>query len=392
MIDYHVTISFYNSARGSRSGRAIGLAEFMNLGKEHASAIMAYRTLKTTLREMRDESVQKCARISDLQEKLDLGYNPLDPESQSEFEQARQLCELLQQEVDALSHNIERGDIEADRIKRSLPAATLSGLFEPTRAERNLKHHSGFICIDIDDHFNRKDSSGHNISYPQSLDAVPTVLASFPWVAYAAHSVGGVGYYALIPLGPIDEVHTHKWYFECLEEEFLQYGLVIDPACSDVTRLRILSYDNAPYRNAAAVPYMGRANFVGRAERERRAEEQLRQALAASHRDRLRQNPDDPLRDAELCVSQIEQRALDVTESYDQCIKLGRSLYSLGDSGLYLWQRICRYRSASHSQLRTDAELEQKWQTLSRTGAIDIGYFFNVCKAHDIYAHRSNNP
>lgn len=391
MIDYYVPISVYTSARDSRSGRAMGLAEFMNLGKEYAPTIMAYRTLKASVRELKEHADQKTNLLNSHQETLALGYNPLDPDGLREYLCIQRRCKVLRREIEVLQQDIARGSAEADNMKRGLPAATLSGLFQPTRAERNLVSHSGFICIDIDDHFNRKDSQGRNVSYPQSLDAVPSVLASLPWVSYAAHSVGGVGYYALIALGPLDAVHTHKWYFECLEEEFLQYGLVIDPACSDVTRLRILSYDNAPYRNARAVPYMGRTNFIGRAERERRAEEARRQALAASHRDRLRQNPDDPLRDAELCVSQIEQRALDITESYDQCIKLGRSLYSLGDSGLFLWQRICHYRSSSHSQLRTDTELEQKWQTLSRTGAIDLGYFFNVCKAHDIYAHRSTS-
>lgn len=389
MIDFYVPISVYSSARGSRFGRTMSLAEFFNLGKEHASIIMAYRTLKSSLRELKDEEARKREQLESFKATLTMGYNPLDPDAQREYVDIQQLCEVLTQELAQLNADIKRGADEADRLKRGLPAATLSGSFEPTRAERNLVRHSGFICIDIDDHFNRKDSQGQNICYTQSLESVPSVLASMPWVCYAAHSVGGIGYYALIPLGPIDDVHTHKWYFECLEQEFLQYGFVIDPACSDVTRLRILSYDKSPYRNAHAVAYMGRSNFVGRAERERLADEQRRQVLAAAHRDRLHQNPDDSLRDADICVTQIERLALDITESYDQCIKLGRSLLSLGDSGLYLWQRLCRYRSASHSQLRTDGELERKWHTLSRTGAIDIGFFFNECKKHGIYARNN---
>ena len=44
-------------------------------------------------------------------------------------------------------------------LKRQLPCATISGMFEPTRSGKNLKEHSGFICLDIDgqDNPNIKD-------------------------------------------------------------------------------------------------------------------------------------------------------------------------------------------------------------------------------------------
>lgn len=35
-------------------------------------------------------------------------------------------------------------------LKRSLPQATISGVFSPTRAKNNLSQHSGLICVDID--------------------------------------------------------------------------------------------------------------------------------------------------------------------------------------------------------------------------------------------------
>ena len=40
------------------------------------------------------------------------------------------------------------------QIKLSLPQATISGVFSPSRSAENLVSHSGLICVDID----RKDN------------------------------------------------------------------------------------------------------------------------------------------------------------------------------------------------------------------------------------------
>ena len=58
-------------------------------------------------------------------------------------------------EYDAI-HEL-RSTTDANRkkqIKLSLPQATISGVFAPTRSAENLVKHSGLICVDID----RKDN------------------------------------------------------------------------------------------------------------------------------------------------------------------------------------------------------------------------------------------
>lgn len=40
--------------------------------------------------------------------------------------------------------------IKKKQIKLSLPQATISGVFSPTRSAENLVKHSGLICVDID--------------------------------------------------------------------------------------------------------------------------------------------------------------------------------------------------------------------------------------------------
>ena len=125
---------------------------------------------------------------------------------------------------------------EQKHFKNSLPHATISGVFEGARKAENLAEHSGLICVDID--------SKDNLEVPDFDLLIENVLSRFEEVLYAAHSVGGKGYFVIIPL---KYPKLHKRQFLQLEEEFAGIGITIDHNCSDVCRLRCLSYDEAPY-------------------------------------------------------------------------------------------------------------------------------------------------
>ena len=49
----------------------------------------------------------------------------------------------------------------------------------------------------------------------------------------------------------------HKEQFEALEKAFDRLGYKIDPACSDICRLRFWSYDPVPYFNLNARLFTG---------------------------------------------------------------------------------------------------------------------------------------
>ena len=372
-------ISVYPRSRYSRVGQSMPLARFMAMGKDYIPQIMAYRKRKQEYNALKQRLSEAKQKVVDLETEVAAGYNPLLDEEPQDYRDACMALADAKNMIETMTPQVEALKKECESMKKDLPGATLSGLFQPTRAKDNLVQHSGFICVDIDDHVNVRNSDGNVVVVAQPLNNVLNVLAELPWVVYAAHSVGGQGYFVLIPVGPIDAQHSHEWYFECLEQEFLQYGLTIDPACSDVSRLRILSYDEHPYRNSRAVTYMGRSNFIGRAERERIAEADRLRHEREAHYARLNgTNPDRDLYVTERLVSEIERRAYDITGSYDQCIKIGRSLYTLGQSGLFLWKRLCRLRSASHSQMRTDHELEAKWKSFKGSSS-PVGWFWRLC-------------
>ena len=128
---------------------------------------------------------------------------------------------------------------ERSRLKlRKLPCATISATFK-TRSrevplEERMEQYNSLMVLDFDGLADVEDTKRK--------------LAGLPYVYFVGLSVSGKGLFAIVPIDT-DDYRMHKVFFEALQEEMLQLGLVVDKACSDVTRLRVLSYDPAPYVN-----------------------------------------------------------------------------------------------------------------------------------------------
>ena len=149
---------------------------------------------------------------------------------------------LLEEPGEDLAPIIERIRSTSDpeeraRLKKSIPALTPSGLFAH-RSKGGLVSLTGLIALDID----AKDNAERLTNYAE----LKSELAKIEYVAYVGQSVSGTGYWVLIP---IKDPTRHKQHFQALEIVFGNAGLIIDNACSDVTRLRFWSYDPDPYIN-----------------------------------------------------------------------------------------------------------------------------------------------
>lgn len=199
------------------------------------------------------------------------------------------------------------------RIKLSLPQATISGIFSPTRAAENLVRHSGLICVDID----KKD----NLHLGNLDTLIQDTLSRIDEVAYASQSVSGNGYFVIIPL---KYPEAHKAHFEKLVRDFAALDIVIDRACGDVSRLRCQSYDLHQYINLEAKPYEGLYHEP----------KPIRHVFSYNFSDI----------DAEdkvtgLCRI-ISQQHIDLTANYEDWMKIGAALSSLGESGRQ-WFHLC---------------------------------------------------
>lgn len=239
---------------------------------------------------------------------------------------------------------------EKNEVKKRLPMACISGLFQPTRKAENLVRHSGLICVDID----RKDNL-----HIDNWDEIKQELCKLKEIAYISLSVSGNGYFVIIPL---KYPHAHKGQFEKLKQDFARIGIIIDPACGDVTRMRCLSYDAEPYINVEAIPYDGYYK-----------EPRPTNSYQYSGGDNI-------LDKVAKCCEKIGANGIDITGDYKDWFTVGCALASLGESGRSFFH-ICSRQNTKYKYAETD----KKFSNLLRTGKrIGIGSFFEICKDYGI--------
>ena len=237
-------------------------------------------------------------------------------------------------------------------LKKQLPLATISGTFAPTRKAENLVAHSHLLCIDID----RKDNPD-----VEWFGELRNEWQHIPQILYAAHSVGGEGWFAIFRIAQPDK---HRAHFEALKRDFDREGLVIDRSCSDVCRMRIISYDPDPYMNENAAAY----NKV------------WMEPKPTLHTPYFGSNGDDDLERAEKCCREIVNLGIDITATYDDWFHVGAALASLGERGRSLFHLV-----SSQNEKYNVAETDRKFNNcLRNVSNISIGTFFHICSRYGI--------
>ena len=235
------------------------------------------------------------------------------------------------------------------QIKLSLPQATISGVFAPSRSAENLVRHSGLICVDIDKMDNLHISNFDTL--------IPDVLRHIDEVAYVAHSVSGNGYFVIIPL---KYPTYHKAQFEKLVRVFADMEINIDRACGDVCRLRCQSYDIHQYINMNAKPFTG-------------IYQEPKPIRPSFNYDYNGIDTEDKV--ANLC-REINQQHIDLTGTYNDWVKIGAALSSLGESGRH-WFHICSSQNSGYNATECDRKFDNLLRSNRRIG---IGTFFHYCK------------
>lgn len=246
-------------------------------------------------------------------------------------------------------------ELKQKEMKKLLPTATLSGVFSPTRHASNLVKHSGYICIDID-----QQDNAHLDTPEQMLN----ILRNRPEVMYAALSIRGRGYFALIPMAHPDK---HRAQFQQLLADYAAIGLKLDDACADVCRLRFVTVDDNPYLNPNAIPYEGL--YV----------EQLPQCFTTAE---TTYNPNvwSVERKVDLCVKQILHHGIDITDDYNDWLSIGAALSTLGELGRTWFHQVSSINPGYSSTITN-----KKFDNVARTmKEINIGTFFYLCRQYGI--------
>lgn len=251
------------------------------------------------------------------------------------------------------------------KLKATLPAATLSGVFCPTRSKENLVLHNGLMCIDID-HVQDQSKLLHDLN-------------KIGHVAYAARSVSGKGVFAIVPIKyPSKHERQYKQFITDLRntEGILQPGMEFDEACKDVTRLRFASYDDEVVYYPEAVPYEGIYT------------EPVCLPQQYSYQERNYDDPDADTATTEFCVdyciSQLEARNIDITHPYSQWIDIGFALVSeFGESGRCYWHRISALSNCGdYRPAKADKVYTELLKADSRS--ITVKTLFAYCRAAGI--------
>ena len=236
-------------------------------------------------------------------------------------------------------------ELEKKKLKAQLPCATISGVFSPTRSAINLVEHSGAICIDID----KQDNLDVDFAW------LKRELCSLKETAYVSYSVSGNGLFLIIPIAyPL----RHKEHFNAIEKDFKNMGIVIDAQCKDIGRLRLASYDSAPYINPHAVPYT--ATLKPQPQNWRNVKGLRSYAYG------------DDEKKIEYLVGEVERMNLDLTQNYTDWIMLGFALSNLGETGREFYHRLSRYNPKYSPR-----ECDKKYNALEGKARIGVDYFFD---------------
>lgn len=246
---------------------------------------------------------------------------------------------------------------DRSRLKlRKLPCATVSATFtsrgREVPLEERLEHYNSLMVLDFDGLADVEDAKKR--------------LAGLPYIFYAGLSVSGKGLFAIIPIDT-DDYRMHKVFFEALQEELLKQGLVVDKACSDVTRLRVLSYDPAPYVNEECQVFVLPENEVIDV-----ADEDEPEAMIEPETDTAGQVA------RYVDVWEKKEIALD---DYDDWRSMCMALSTLGEKAWAYVDRISKFSARYNRE-----ENRRKFQKFVRTTrSIGLGTFFYKCHSYGVF-------
>lgn len=201
------------------------------------------------------------------------------------------------------------------KLKANLPCITGSGICSGGRKNENLKHHNGYIIIDID---YQDNTHLKNSFFKLKRDIFPEIEE----VCYAGLSVSGNGYFLIIG---IKEPEKHKDYFNYISYWLnIRYSIKVDSSCSNVSRLRLFSYDDEPYINENATLL---SSFKT---------PKKKKTIAKKY-------TTVPTNDIEKLVREIEASGESIAPDYEGYFKLAVVFYNeCGEAGRDYYHRVCR--------------------------------------------------
>lgn len=218
-------------------------------------------------------------------------------------------------------------------LKKLLPSFTPSGTFK-SNTDNSLLQHSGFIAMDFDE---------PGPDFPSLIGADQYTYAMF-------RSVSQEGFCVIVRINP--DLHEDSFY--ALADYYRsRYNETADPACSNVSRKRFISYDpNLVFNENSKV-------FKFRPSKPPKPGPVPHQPWVESDFERL--------------VQAIVESGKDLTSTYREWINCGLACrqYNTGSLGLALFKSISQFHPGY-----APSQCEKKWRQLPHPHTVSTNYLF----------------
>lgn len=227
------------------------------------------------------------------------------------------------------------------------------------------------------------------------MEVLKARLAKLPYIMYCGLSASGKGVFCIIQY---DDFGKHKLYFNALQQEFKEMGIIIDSSCSDICRLRFYSYDKHPYVNWNAEVYthtLEKSNTTLKAKEVipknssdwQTSNETLitfsieESLLQSSNLDFASATPLSKTEEMERLLDLVIERKIDITQIYNDWIKIGLVIKNLfGEKGLDLFLKVSSFYP-NYSQEEAESkylELNEKRYRVNTQSLFDIAAKYGI--------------
>lgn len=236
--------------------------------------------------------------------------------------------------------------------KKQVPAVSPSCIFTGRHKGANVKEHTGILCLDID------GSKNPDIAQPAARARVYADQYTF-----AGHvSVSGSGICLYVQIEP----EQHEAAYLQLEAYYRQaWGVITDPACKNVSRLRFVSYDPAVYRNTEA------RQFITRKQRFNKDRQQARHSVDRPAVQGSGQH-------FEAILSQILAARYDLTGTQYDWVRVGFAIADgYNEGGRQYFHELSQFHP-KYKQAETDGQFTKCLK--KRVGGVTMGTFFYMAE------------
>lgn len=248
-------------------------------------------------------------------------------------------------EVDFYREKFKEIGKDASKVfKEKLPVTAISGIFKDSVKNANLKEHSNYICVDID-------------NVPQNeMAIIKQKLKQDNYVESCFVSCGGQGFAIVIKI----DGSKHLDAFLSLEDYFFkEYSVTVDTSCKNVSRLRFYSYDFDIYINKKSKVFKTYLKPIYN------KKQVVNTILTGTEFDEL--------------LSKVISQGKNLCEDYDSYLKIGFAFADeFGENGRQYFHAV----SAQSSKYNESQCNRQYTHCLSAHGSkqIKIGTFYYFCK------------